>query len=280
MKIITWNVNGIRSVSTKEKDGTKHSKPIEHNVVRTILEEYSPDILCLQEIKCDDAINIPALVGGLDDLGYVKIDTNCSTSKKGYSGVCMICKQRPMNVIQGFGTFAPHPTLNNEGRVISAEFDKYVVVNVYTPNSKPDLSRLDFRVNTWDVAFRNFIAHLQQTTKKHIIVCGDLNVAPAEIDLSNPNANKKSHGFTIEERQTFKALLETCNLIDSFRHLHPSHVKFSWFSPFAKSRERNKGWRIDHVLVSKKLAPKIQTSEILHDYFGSDHVPCMCEIMI
>jgi exodeoxyribonuclease-3 len=277
MRIITWNVNGIRSVLTKEKDGTKHSKPVENNVISALLQEQAPDVLCLQEIKCGFDINVGAMFK-LNELGYQAVYTNCSTVKKGYSGVCVISKSKPLHVFQGFSDFNNDHMFNNEGRMLTMEYDNCYVVNVYTPNSKHDLSRLDFRVNEWDVQFRNFIEHLSKT--KHVIVSGDLNVAPQEIDLSNPKANHNSHGFTLQERQSFHTLLQSAQLVDAFRHLNPRTAKYSWFSPFAKSRERNKGWRIDHVLVSRKLASNLESSEILSDYFGSDHVPCLLDVSI
>lgn len=271
MKIITWNVNGIRSVMCKEKNGTKHAKPIVNNVVSTLLAEQNPDVLCLQEIKCGVDVKIAETLD-IKGLGYNHISINCSKARKGYSGVCIISKDEPLNIIHDFGDFDKTPTLNNEGRVLTAEFNHVFVVNVYTPNSKPDLSRLDYRTNEWDAAFRKYIQHLM--LKKTVIACGDFNVAPHEIDVNNPKTAKGSHGFTDDERNSFNRLLTDCNMIDTFRQLNPSQIAYSWFSPFAKSRERNKGWRIDHILVAKKLKTKLKTADILGEFYGSDHVPC------
>lgn len=274
-KVITWNVNGVRSVMCKEKNGIKHTKPIPNNVLVTLLVEQQPDVLCLQEIKCGADVKIAETLD-LASLGYEHISVNCSKARKGYSGVCIISKTTPLKVIHDFGDYNTDKNLNDEGRVLTAEYDKFYVTTVYTPNSKPDLSRLPYRVSQWDATFNGFIQHLQ--AHKPVITCGDFNVAPEEIDVNNPKTAAGSHGFTIEERQSFKDLISQSLLIDTFRFLHPTKVAYSWFSPFAKSRERNKGWRIDHVLVSKKLKSKIAEAEILGDYFGSDHVPCSCVV--
>lgn len=263
MRVITWNVNGLRSVLSKEKNGTKHSGHIENNVVYALLKEQDPDILCLQEIKCNAA---PPMK--LVELGYKYCSFNYATVRKGYSGTCIICKEQPLSETMGIGESA------NEGRVLTVEFDKFYVVNVYTPNSKPDLSRLEFRVNVWDKAFREYVQRLQK--HKYVIVCGDFNVAPDNIDVNNPKSAEGSHGFTKAERESFK-LLDLC---DSFRYLHKDAVAYSWFSPFANSRAKNKGWRIDHLLVSKKLQAKLTSADIHGEYYGSDHVPCSVNILI
>jgi exodeoxyribonuclease-3 len=277
MRITTWNVNGIRSVFCKEKDGTKSKTPINNNVVTTLLTENDPDVLCLQEIKCSKDVDISNTLG-LTDLGYQFCGVNCAISKKGYSGTCIISKKTPISVIVGFGDFNNAEELNNEGRVLTVEYEKVFVVNVYTPNSKPDLSRLEFRVNVWDKIFRDYCTHLQ--SKKPIIVCGDFNVAPEDIDVNNPKSAKGSHGFTVQEKTSFKSLLDGASLVDSYRTLHKETVAYTWYSPFARSRERNKGWRIDHILVSSRVKNKISKCEVLGDFFGSDHVPCTLDIKV
>lgn len=272
MRIITWNVNGIRSVLAKEKNGTKHPKPIPNNTLQTLIDELQPDVICLQEIKCDSA----QITNTVSTINQYQIYTNCAT-RKGYSGVAIFTKHPPINTIYGFPGIPADNELNNEGRVITCEFTNYYVIGVYTPNSKPQLERLDYRVNTWEVTFRNFIITLQK--KKPVIVCGDLNVAPTPLDLSNPTANKNSHGFTPEERQAFSQLINECQLTDSYRYIHPTTQKYSWFSPFLKSKDRSKGWRIDHLLVSNRLTKSIKAAEIHLDYYGSDHVPCSVDLV-
>lgn len=278
MRIITWNVNGIRSVFSKDKTGQKHGKSaIKENVLYTLLKETNVDVLCLQEIKCSADVDIAGTLG-LKDLGYEYCGIHCATSRKGYSGTCTISKKKPLSEIYGFGEFNTMEEFNNEGRMVTTEYEKCFVINVYTPNSKPDLSRLEWRTQKWDKLFREYCTFLQ--SKKPIIVCGDFNVAPQDIDVNNPKSAKGSHGFTVEEKTSFKQLLLEASLIDSFRTLYKDTVAYSWFSPFAKSREKNKGWRIDHLLVSKSLQSKLVNSGILGEYFGSDHVPCVCDIKV
>lgn len=255
MKIITFNVNGLRAVLQKDKSGKRGGNT---NVLQALLAEHDPDILCLQETKCpeDVATGLP--------FAFTKI--LASKTRKGYSGVAVLSKEPPLQVFDDF----PH---NEEGRVIVAEYPKFVLINAYVPNAKPDLSRLSYRVD-WEQAMRAYINKCQ----KPVVYVGDLNVAPAEIDLHNPKANVKSHGFTVEERGAFADLLKDCKLVDTFRVLHPDERAYTWYSNFGKARENNKGWRIDHILVSKKLQKKIQAVEILGDYYGSDHVPVLARL--
>jgi exodeoxyribonuclease-3 len=175
----------------------------------------------------------------------------------------------PLNIFENF-------VHNEEGRVLCAEFQSFYLVNAYVPNSKPDLSRLDYRVNIWETEIRKYINTLQK--KKPVIYCADFNVAPTEIDIHRAKGNEKSHGFTIEERTAFKQLVDECGLVDAFRSLHPSVRKYTWFSNFGKARENNKGWRIDHFLVSEKLKRTLKSCEILGDIYGSDHVPIVLEL--
>ena len=163
-----------------------------------------------------------------------------------------------------------------EGRVITLEFKDYFLVHVYTPNSGQELKRLDYRVNTWDKAFRKYIKRLNK--KKNIIVCGDLNVARNEIDIANPKNNRKNAGFTIEERESFEKLLKRCNLIDTFRHINDDMIKYSYWSYRFRARTNNKGWRIDYFLVSKKMIKKVKKSDIMITIMGSDHAPVILVI--
>jgi exodeoxyribonuclease-3 len=259
MKIVTWNVNGIRAVLQKDKSGKRETKNI--NVINELIKEHDPDIICLQETKCpaDLELQLP--------FAYKKIIA--SQTKKGYSGVAVFSKINPIKELDDF----PH---NEEGRVIVLEYVGFYLINTYTPNSKPDLSRLDYRINIWEKEIRTYINRLQK--KKPIVYVSDFNVAPTEIDIHDPKGNMKTHGFTIQERGAFSSLLNECDLVDAYRKLHPDDRKYTWFSNFAKSRERNKGWRIDMVLVSKQMSAKIESVEILSDYYGSDHIPVIAKI--
>jgi exodeoxyribonuclease-3 len=249
MKIVSWNVNGIRSVLKKG--------------FLDFIETCHPDILCLQETKMGkDEVQIQ-----LD--GYHQYWN--SAQKKGYSGTCVFTKIKPINVQNGI-LDAQH---DNEGRTITVEFDKFYLVNVYVPNSKRDLSRLEYRSKLWDIDFLKYLKNLEQ--KKPVIFCGDLNVAHQEIDLSFPKANTKNHGFTPEERAGFDKIIEA-GFIDTFREFEKEGGHFTWWSQFNKCRERNIGWRIDYFLISKSLRSNLKKSYILHDIKGSDHCPVAIEI--
>jgi exodeoxyribonuclease-3 len=279
-KIISFNVNGIRSIVTKEKDGTKHKEQITNNVISTLLDEQEPDILCLQEIRCNDTLDIQKLLD-LDSKGYHIVGQNCSKVKAGYSGTLIISKIEPISIIKDIPHIHTKHELNGEGRMITVEFTKFILINVYVPNSKPDLSRLKFRVEEWETEVRKHIMNMEKKFNKPIILCGDLNVAPNEIDLHNPKGSKGKHGFTIEERDAFKKLLEECDMIDAYRYLHPTKVNdYSWWSNFAKSRENNKGWRIDIHVISKSLSKKIKEASIHQEYYGSDHAPISLTLSI
>lgn len=280
MKIISFNCNGIRSVLTKEKDGTKHKQVIDNNVIASLLDEEKPDILCLQEIRCGDSLDISKLLE-LSSRGYHIINQNCSVVKAGYSGTLVVSKHPALTVIKNFQNLPENHELNGEGRIITVEFPKFVLINVYVPNSKPDLSRLEFRVKQWEKEIRNHINNLQVQFNKPIIMCGDLNVAPKEIDLHNPKGSKGKHGFTIEERDAFQKLLDECKMIDAYRHMYPTKQnEYTWWSNFAKSREKNKGWRIDIYVVSKSVSKKIEEVKIYTDHYGSDHAPISLSISL
>lgn len=275
MKIISLNCNGLRSFIAKEKDGTKHKSTIDNNSLITLINEKNPDIICLQEVRCSNDINIETLLNW-KHYGYEYIYQNCA-DKKGYSGTAIISKIKPLNIINNYGTFNEDIEFNNEGRVITIELQNYFIITVYTPNSKTDLSRLKYRTEEWDILFNKYIYELQK--KKNVIICGDFNIAHNVIDLANPKANNKKHGFTIEERNTFTKLIDHCNLIDTFRKLYPESIKYTWWSNLANSRTRNVGWRIDYFLVSINLQNKIKEASILNEYYGSDHCPIYLELL-
>lgn len=273
-KLISWNVNGIRSVLSKEKDGTKHKEPIINNALTTLIDNEQPDIVGLQEIRCGDDFDI-AVKLDLINKGYKVIKQNCSKSKKGYSGTFVFSRILYDDVIFDFPHLSTNNELNTEGRVITVVFPNFVFINTYVPNSKPDLSRLQFRVNDWEKNMRIHINAMKKKFDKPIIITGDFNVAPNDIDVHNPKAVKGKHGFTEQEKQAFRDLIKECDLVNSLRHLYPTKVIFTWWSNFAKSRERNVGWTIDHFLVSSTLTKKIKDFVVFSDYKPSDHAPIM-----
>lgn len=253
MKILSWNINGFRSILNKK-------------YLNDLINEIKPDIFCLQEIKLDKNNAITNI------FNEYKSYYNYSNIK-GYSGTVIFSLIEPIKVIYGM-----KGDDNNEGRLITCEFNDYYLIHVYTPNSGQFLNRLEYRVNKWDV---NFIKHLIKLQKKKpIIVCGDLNVAHKEIDLKNPKKNLRTAGFTIEERISFQNILDKTQLIDTFRYLNTSSIKYSYWNYRFKCREKNIGWRIDYFLVSKKIINKIVKSDILTDILGSDHAPLIFEINI
>jgi len=266
MKLYSWNVNGIRAVLNK---GT----------FQTFIAEHQPDILCLQETKAK-----PEQVE-LDLPGY-HLYWN-SAVKAGYSGTAIFSKNEPLSVINGFTediakkhglTDDSYGDPNKEGRVISAEFNKFWVVTVYTPNSKGDLSRLELRHKQWDPAFLEHVKELEKT--KPVVFSGDLNVAHNEIDLSNPKPNVGKHGFTNEEREGFDNF-EKAGFVDTLRAAFPETPElYSWWTHWANARARNIGWRIDYWLASSSIADKISNPAIHADVMGSDHCPVSIEITL
>lgn len=244
MKLISWNVNGIRACRQKGFDD--------------VFRQLDADIFCLQETKCQE---------GQVELEFPGYESYWNyAQKKGYSGTAVFTRKIPLSVTYGIG-IEEH---DNEGRVITLEFENFYLVNVYVPNSKEELARLDYRV-VWETDFRKYILSLDE--KKPVIYCGDLNVAHKEIDLKNPSTNHRSAGFTDEEREELTKTLAS-GFTDSYRYLYPD-VKdiYSWWSYRFKSRERNTGWRIDYFLVSDKIKDKIQDAKIHCDIYGSDHCP-------
>jgi exodeoxyribonuclease-3 len=252
LKLISWNVNGIRAARKKGFDD--------------FLASERPDVLCLQETKISDDL-VPDFA--FED--YHHLYWNCA-KKKGYSGTALLCREAPLEVRKGIG-ISKHDT---EGRVLTAEFKDYFLVTVYTPNSQNHdenkrPKRLDYRTQEWDVDFLAYLKELEKT--KPVIFCGDLNVAHTEIDLANPKTNHKNAGFTPEERAGFDAILEA-GFTDTFRYLHPDATdRYSWWSYRMGARKRNVGWRIDYFCVSPALVEKLTEAEIHDQVLGSDHCP-------
>ncbi|WP_066892774.1 exodeoxyribonuclease III [Clostridium nigeriense] len=244
MKLISWNVNGIRACVTKG--------------FLDFFNEVDADIFCIQESK------LQAGQIDLDLQGYHQYWNYAE--KKGYSGTAIFTKEEPLNVFYGIG-IEEH---DKEGRVITLEFDNFYMVTVYTPNSKNELARLDYRM-IWEDAFKDYL--LKLNSMKPVIVCGDLNVAHKEIDLKNPKTNLRNAGFTEEERGKFTELLNS-GFTDTFRYFHPDATgAYSWWSYRFKAREKNAGWRIDYFVVSDSLKDKLVDAKIHSEVFGSDHCP-------
>ena len=251
MRLISWNVNGLRACVQKG--------------FLDFFRNVDADCFCLQETK---------LQPGQIDLelpGYEQYW--CSAEKKGYSGTALFTKRTPLPVTYGIGV----PELDNEGRVITAEFPEFFLVTCYTPNAQRGLARLDHRMR-WDEAFRSYLKELDE--RKGVIVCGDLNVAHQEIDLKNPKSNRGNAGFSDEERESFTRLLES-GFTDTFRYLNPDATGcYTWWSYMYKARQNNAGWRIDYFLVSDRLRGQIKETPIYHEIQGSDHCPVGLELKL
>ncbi len=244
MKLISWNVNGLRAIWKKG--------------FSNFFEKTNADIFCLQETKMQE--------GQLDISfdGYYQYFN--SAVKKGYSGTAIFTKKKPLSINYGIG-IEEH---DQEGRVITLEFSHFYMINVYTPNSKSELERLEYR-QKWEDDFRKYLTKLDK--QKPIVLCGDLNVAHNEIDLKNPKTNHQSAGFTDEERGKMTELLEA-GFIDTYRYLYPNKENvYSWWSYRMKAREKNVGWRIDYFIVSSRLRDNIEDAKILMEVMGSDHCP-------
>lgn len=249
MKLISWNVNGLRAILKKD--------------FLEQFEKFDADILCLQEIKLQEDQHDFYPEGYHSYYNYAV--------KKGYSGVSIYSKVEPINVEYGLGIEAH----DQEGRVITCEYDDFYLVGVYTPNSQSELKRLDYRMQ-WEDDFREYVNRLDDV--KPVIICGDLNVAHKEIDLKNPSSNRRNAGFTDEERNKMTELLDS-GFVDSFRYIHGDVTeRYSWWSYRFNSRSRNTGWRIDYFLVSEKLQNHIKDADILDQEFGSDHAPVILEL--
>ncbi|MFQ5540658.1 MAG: exodeoxyribonuclease III [Candidatus Paceibacteria bacterium] len=262
MKLVSWNVNGIRAVIKKD-------------ALMPMVKALKPDIICLQETKAQK--------------GQAEIDLPeyeeywNSAEKRGYSGTAIFTKLKPQTVLLDFPPDITkryelkdgYGDLTTEGRVITLEFDEYYVVTVYTPNSKGDLSRLQMRHKHWDPAFLAYMKRLKK--KKPVVFCGDLNVARTEDDLARPKENEGEHGFTKEEREGANKIVQA-GFTDTFRMFTQGNGHYTWWSPFRKARERNIGWRIDYVFVSEVLEKRVKKAKIHADIIGSDHCPVSIEL--
>ena len=244
MKLISWNVNGLRACCDKG--------------FRDIFTQLDADFFCLQETKMQEGQLDLSFEGYTSYWNYAE--------KKGYSGTAIFTKHQPLQVTYGLG-IDEH---DHEGRVITLEMEKFFLVTAYTPNSQDGLKRLDYRM-TWDDDFRAYLQKLDQS--KPVLICGDLNVAHKEIDLKNPKTNRMNAGFTDQEREKFQLLLDA-GFIDTFRYFYPEQTNiYSWWSYRFKAREKNAGWRIDYFLASASLADKLKEAKIHTEIFGSDHCP-------
>ena len=251
MRLISWNVNGIRAAIKKG--------------FMDFFDDVDADIFCLQETKLSAGQLDLELEGYHQYWNYAE--------KKGYSGTAVFTKEEPIHVSYGID-MEEH---DKEGRVITCEYEDFFLVTCYTPNSQRGLARLDYRME-WEEDFRKYLNMLDQV--KPVVLCGDLNVAHKEIDLKNPSSNRKNAGFSDEERSQFQNLLDA-GYTDTFRHLYPDAAdRYSWWSYITKARERNAGWRIDYFVVSDRLADAIVEADIRDDIFGSDHCPVYLELEI
>ncbi len=263
MKLLTWNVNGIRAVHKK-------------GLFVPLVDSVKPDIICLQETKAlqhESPLDLPE---------YHEFWN--SAQKKGYSGTAIFTKEKPLavlydfpeSIIKKYSLADQYGDPNTEGRVIAIELEKYYVVTVYTPNSKGDLSRLITRETAWDPAFLEYVKQLNK--KKPVIFCGDLNVAHTPDDLANPKSNERTHGFTAEERSGIDKIIKA-GFVDTFRLFTQGNGHYTWWSNFANSRTRNIGWRIDYWFVSREIKDSVTSCTILADHMGSDHCPVVLELI-
>lgn len=243
MKFVSWNVNGLRAIAQKGFD--------------EIFRSFDADFFCLQETKMQEGQH------DFSPAGYVKYFNYAE--RKGYSGTAIYARQKPLAATYGFGL----PQHDNEGRIVTLEYDDFYLVCVYSPNAQEELRRLEYRMQ-WEDAFREYLLALN--AKKGVIVCGDLNVAHNEIDLKNPKTNRLSAGFSDEERAKFSKLMSS-GFIDTFRTLYPTTIKYSWWSYRMNARANGAGWRIDYFLVSDDLKNRVKEAAIHDEVMGSDHCP-------
>ncbi|MBT3324577.1 exodeoxyribonuclease III [archaeon] len=251
MEILSWNINGIRAI---EKKGFLE-----------FMEKKNPDIICLQEIKAMEE-QIPDTINNIEDYHLV---VN-SAERKGYSGVCVYTKIKPLSVKKGFGV----SEFDKEGRALVLEYEKFILMNIYYPNGKMSDERLKYKLDFYD----HFLKFCSKQ-KKPLVICGDVNTAHNEIDLARPKGNDKVSGFLREERDWLDKFEEK-GLIDTFRHFHPETVKYSWWSVRTRARERNVGWRLDYFYVTKNILEKVKKAFILNEVMGSDHCPVGVNIEI
>ena len=256
IKIYSWNVNGLRAVLRK-------------GVLQSFLTEHNPDILCLQEIKCTpDQLDLFEA----DALKDYEIFWN-PAKRPGYSGTAILLRKSELNspfVASKEKSQALGDVAITEGRILCLDLGHFYLVNVYTPNSKPDLSRLKLRHDEWDPEFKNLLKELEK--EKPVITCGDFNCAHGEIDLARPKTNHHNAGFTDEEREGVTNLI-SAGFVDTFRSLHPDSQRYTWWSHWGKARENNVGWRIDYFFISKSLKSSLKDAEIYESVPGSDHCP-------
>ncbi len=260
MKIYSWNVNGLRAIIRK-------------GALAGFIDKYHPDILCLQETKAKQGqaeIDLPE---------YEELWN--SAERPGYAGTAIFTKIKPLSIRYDLPTNKKLADQFGdplaEGRVLTAEFEKFFLVNVYTPNSKNALERLELREKLWDPEFLEYLTNLEQT--KPVVVCGDFNAAHEEIDIARPKTNHHSAGFTDEERQGISRLI-AAGFVDTFRHLNPESVRYTWWSHWGHARENNVGWRIDYFFISKSLEKNLKSAEIYEDILGSDHCPISIELEV
>jgi exodeoxyribonuclease III len=257
MRILSFNVNGIRAIRETPR-------------LLTCINEQAPDILCLQEIKTQDPKDLDFLKSHYPNIALSVAE------KRGYSGVALCSKTAPISLHTNFldppSTNTEVPPFVSEGRLITAEFAEFFLVTTYVPNTKPKLARLEER-RVWESWMRRHIQHLQ--IRKPVILCGDLNVCHTNLDYWSPKAQPKTPGLSPEEKEDMDSLLSTCDLVDSFRFLHPSERQYTFWSPWANSKRDNKGWRLDYILVSRSLSSAIKEAACLDTYCTSDHGPVL-----
>ncbi len=258
MKLVSWNVNGLRAILKKGN-------------LTEFLKAEDPDIICIQETKAKQGqaeVDLPE---------YEEIWN--SAERPGYSGTAIFTKVKPISISTDFPTLSPcadqfgDPA--TEGRVLTIEFPDFYLVNVYTPNSKRSLERLELRHDTWDKAYLTYLKQLEKT--KPVITCGDFNAAHTEIDIARPKENQKNAGFTVEEREGITNYINA-GFVDTFRTLHPDTIKYTWWSHLGHARTNNIGWRIDYFFVSNSLKNRLKSAEIYDQILGSDHCPISIEI--
>jgi len=279
MRLVSFNVNGIRAIQGKLRNGDRGATA-ETNCLEAILTELKPDFLCLQEIKTQNVedCRLTGTVGST-----YSVYASCAIVKKGYSGVAIYAKEEPEWIEAGFDRYSEEVIgdyhgwdFHAEGRIIVAKFSRVCIVNVYTPNAQPDLVRIDERLQ-WERVFRAYLHELRRDLEVPLVVCGDLNCAAEKIDIHSPETNRESPGFSNQERGALHALLKD-GWIDSFRYLHHFLVGYTYFSNIGKCRAKNKGWRIDYILHSNPSA--IKAADIHGEYHGSDHCPIRIDLEI
>ncbi len=277
MRIISWNVNGVRAVCGKVKNGEKTGTQKE-NVLTVLIKEQHPDILCFQETKTQSSKDLDCLKEY-----FPYIYTN-HAEKKGYSGTALLSKEEPEWTSNDFSLF-PEEVIgeyedkffSKEGRIITAKFPTFILVTCYTPNSKDGLTRLDERLE-WEQLMRNYLKALEES-EVPVILVGDLNVCPQAIDIHNPKGKDKTAGYSKEERAEFQKLVDE-GFTDCYRYMKPKEIKYTYWSNFANARGNNKGWRIDVFMISDAAKNKIKEADCLTEYFGSDHGPILLDIAL